>query len=147
MTETAYLDVELVEKTCYPLAVAVFDNNEDPIPSFSPHVRGLLESALNSPKQTFGGEELYPMLADKAAILFYSLIQNHPFRNGNKRIATASLLIFLFINNHWLEVGKRELAEKAITLARSGEDKRDSKMLIAELKTWVQSHLEKTRGE
>ena len=141
MTETAYLDVELMERICCQLAAAVFDAEESPAPPFSPHTRELLELSLNAPKHAFGGRELYPSLVDKAAVLYYSLIQNHPFQNGNKRVATASLLIFLFINDHWLNVGAKELAEKTIELARSGEQKRDPKSLVENLKIWAQSHL------
>lgn len=64
------------------------------------HVRdmGLLESALESPFATFGGVELYPTLADKAARLGYSLMCNHPFVDGNKRIGVYAMLIFLQVN-------------------------------------------------
>ncbi|MDR2787004.1 MAG: Fic family protein [Candidatus Accumulibacter sp.] len=50
---------------------------------------GLLDSALNAPFQTFGGQELYPSLVGKAARLGYSLIANHPFVDGNKRIGVG----------------------------------------------------------
>lgn len=56
---------------------------------------GLLESALVSPFQTFGGEELCPNAEQKAARLCYSLIKNHPFADGNKRIGILAMLVFL----------------------------------------------------
>ena len=52
---------------------------------------GLLESSLAQPFQTFGGEELYPTLAEKAARLAYGIAKNHPFLDGNKRAATACM--------------------------------------------------------
>lgn len=59
---------------------------------------GLLESALAQPFQTFGGEELYPTLAQKAARYAYGIASNHPFADGNKRTATAVLGTFLRMN-------------------------------------------------
>lgn len=60
---------------------------------------GLLDAAINMPLQTFGGQELYPTILEKAARLGYGLIRNHPFLDGNKRIGTHAMLIFLDINN------------------------------------------------
>ena len=59
---------------------------------------GGLESALAQPRMTFGGAELYPSVVDKAATLGYSLIQNHPFLDGNKRTGHAAMEVFLFLN-------------------------------------------------
>ncbi len=59
---------------------------------------GALESALNSPLATFDGTDLYPDIVDKAAMLLNSITNNHPFIDGNKRIAfvvTASLLMLI----------------------------------------------------
>ena len=60
---------------------------------------GLLDSAIHLPLQTFGGQELYPTILEKAARLGYGLIHNHPFVDGNKRIGTHAMLVFLDINN------------------------------------------------
>ena len=59
---------------------------------------GLLDSAIHAPMQTFGGQELYPSTLEKAARLGYGLIRNHPFADGNKRIGTHAMLVFLAIN-------------------------------------------------
>ena len=56
---------------------------------------GSLESALGQPMMTFGGEDFYPTLAEKAAALAFSLIQNHPFYDGNKRTGHAATVLFL----------------------------------------------------
>ena len=52
--------------------------------------------------QSFSGKDLYPTLATKASILFYLMIKNHPFQNGNKRIAITTLLTFLYENGKWI---------------------------------------------
>ena len=66
----------------------------------SPELRdsALLESALNSPFQTFGGVELYPTVLEKGVMLGYGLICNHPFVDGNKRIGILAMLTFFELN-------------------------------------------------
>lgn len=59
---------------------------------------GLLDSALNRPKQSLFGNDAYPTIYEKTAALTESLAKNHPFFNGNKRTALASLIIFLKLN-------------------------------------------------
>jgi death-on-curing protein len=59
---------------------------------------GGLESAVAQPKMTFGGEELYPSIVEKAAAVGFSIIQNHPFVDGNKRTGHAVIEIFLVLN-------------------------------------------------
>jgi death-on-curing protein len=60
--------------------------------------RGQLESAVAQPQMTFGGADLYPTLAEKAAALAFSLVRNHPFVDGNKRIGHAAMETFLVMN-------------------------------------------------
>ncbi len=62
---------------------------------------GALESALAQPRMTFGEQELYPTLVEKAAALGFSLIQNYPFIDGNKRLGHATVEIFLILNGHY----------------------------------------------
>jgi death-on-curing protein len=64
---------------------------------------GGLESALAQPRMTFGGAELYPTIAEKAAALGFSIIQNHPFVDGNKRTGHAAMEIFLVLNGYELD--------------------------------------------
>jgi death on curing protein len=59
---------------------------------------GLLESAIAQPRMSFGGEELYPSLLEKAAALGFSIIMNHPFVDGNKRTGHAATETFLVLN-------------------------------------------------
>ncbi len=70
--------------------------------------RGLIESAVALPQQTFGGVELYPTLAAKAAALGASLACNHGFEDGNKRIGHAAMETFLVLNGHELSAGVDE---------------------------------------
>ena len=95
-----------IEYIAYRLAKKLMSWNE-PIPDFSSRFPNVLESCLAIPFQSFSGRKLYKGLVGKAAVLFYLMIKNHPFLNGNKRIATASLLVFLHINDYWLDAKKR----------------------------------------
>lgn len=73
-----FLRIEDFEFLCFDLARQLMSYQE-PIPDYSEKDQGLLESALANPKQMFDGKLLYPTLTQQAAILFYSLIKNHPF--------------------------------------------------------------------
>lgn len=95
---------------------------DEPIPDFKTRSPGILESCLLSPMATYGKKSLYPTLYSKAAILFYLLIKNHPFVNGNKRIAVTSLLTFLFFNKKWLKVTPERLYKTAVWVAESDPD-------------------------
>lgn len=95
---------------------------------------GLLESALNAPFQSFGDTDLYPSLLEKAARLGYGLIKNHPFVDGNKRIGTHTMLVFLAINHAELAYSDEELISLILGIA-AGEY--DDKHLL----NWLQQHL------
>lgn len=77
----------------------------------------LLESALDAPFQTFGGNELYPSIIEKAARLGFGLVANHPFIDGNKRIGLFVMLTFLEINNIKLNFTNNEIENMALKLA------------------------------
>lgn len=79
--------------------------------------RALLESALAGPRMTFGGEDLYPSLEEKAAALGYSLIKNHPFVDGNKRVALAATDAFLRLNGFCLAGEPEEVEAVFLDLA------------------------------
>lgn len=91
----------------------------EPIPDFSTRFPGKLESCLAAPFQTYGKKQLYRGLIPKAAALFYLMIKNHPFQNGNKRIAVTTLFYFLYKNNKWLRVDNVELYNFAKWIAAS----------------------------
>jgi death on curing protein len=86
---------------------------------------GLLESAIAQPRMTFGGEELYPGLLEKAAALGFSIIMNHPFVDGNKRTGHAAAATFLVLNG--MEISAEVDEQERIVLAiASGELGRES---------------------
>lgn len=85
--------------------------------------QGALESALAAPQQTMFGEDLYPDVASKAAILFYLLVKNHAFMDGNKRTAFACLLRFLKVNGYALRATDDELYQLTMDVATSVLDK------------------------
>jgi len=86
--------------------------------------RGLLESAVAMPRSTFGGRELHTDLVAKAAAYFFHLCANHPFLDGNKRVAVAAAELFLLINNHELVAADDLVEELAIGVA-GGEWSKD----------------------
>ncbi|MBQ7706130.1 MAG: type II toxin-antitoxin system death-on-curing family toxin [Selenomonadaceae bacterium] len=77
----------------------------------------LLDSAIETPFQTFGGQDLYPTLIEKAARLCFGLIKNHPFLDGNKRIGTHAMLVFLEINKVKISYTEEELIEIILGVA------------------------------
>jgi death-on-curing protein len=95
---------------------------------------GALESAVAQPRATFAGTELYPSLAEKAAALGYSLALNHPFVDGNKRVAHAALETFLVLNGRELEAGVDD-AERTILALAAGALTRE------QFVAWVTRHL------
>ena len=82
----------------------------------------LLESALETPFQSFGGEELYPTIQAKAARLGYGLIKNHCMVDGNKRIGTHAMLVFLALNGIELSYTQKELYETILDVVASKLD-------------------------
>ena len=70
---------------------------------------GLIDSAVNRPQATFGEDDLYPSLFDKAAALFHSVIFNLAFLDGNKRTAIASAAQLLYINGFELVTSEKDL--------------------------------------
>lgn len=78
---------------------------------------GMLDSALSNPFQSFGGNELYPSIQAKAAQLCYGLVKNHAMIDGNKRIGTHVMLVFLLLNGYELLYGQKELSDVVLALA------------------------------
>ena len=82
--------------------------------------KGMLDSALSNPFQSFGGEELYPSIQAKAAQLCFGLVRNHPMLDGNKRLGAHVMLVFLALNGYELSYTQQELSDTILALA-SGE--------------------------
>ena len=102
----------------------------------SPGIRdlGMLQSALAQPQMTFGGEELYPTFEEKAAALCFSLVSNHPFVDGNKRVGHAAMETFLVLNKWELQVTV-DLAEQIMLSLASGNLSREK------LVEWIKDHM------
>jgi death-on-curing protein len=96
--------------------------------------RGALESAAARPAMTFGGDDLYPDLAAKAAALLHSVVMNHPFVDGNKRVGAAAAELLLTVNGAGLPATDTELEEITLAVAR-GE------MAIEPLTIWFRQRI------
>ena len=94
---------------------------------------GMLDSALNTPFQTFAGKDVYPSLQQKAARLCFGLVKNHPFVDGNKRIGAHVMLVFLALNGIELQHTQTELSEVILQLAAGILQSTD-------LLNWILSH-------
>src|SRR4030043_1329858 len=112
------LSIEELEYIAFRLAKETMSFNE-PIPDFSTRFPNVLESCIFAPFNKFGRKFLYKGLIGKAAILFYLMIKNHPFQNGNKRIAMTTLFVFFYKNEKWLKVDSKELYNFAVWVAES----------------------------
>jgi death on curing protein len=135
----ALADVEFI---AHRLAQEILKFDE-PIPDFSTRFPDRLESCLSAPFQSFGKHDLYKTLIDKASILFYLMIKNHPFQNGNKRVAVTTLLVFLHQNGKWASMHPQDLYKFAVWVAGSNPTAKDGVVLS------IRQILEKTlvRGD
>ena len=97
---------------------------------------GALESAVNQPHASFGGEALYPSLVEQAAALAFSLVKNHPFIDGNKRIGHAAMEVFLLLNEKEIECDVDEQEKIFMDLA-AGLVSRE------QLISWISDHIVK----
>ena len=136
------IGIDHIKYTARELAVATMSWDE-PIPAFETRFPKILESCLAAPFMTYNRKELYPTLEDKGAILFYLLIKNHPFQNGNKRIAVTSLMVFLLFNGRWLTIQPAKLYNLAIWVAQSDAEVRDA--VIAGVKDLVTKYSKKIK--
>lgn len=95
---------------------------------------GALESAVAQPRMAFGGADLYPTIIEKTCALGFSLIQNHPFVDGNKRTGHAAMETFLVLNGHQI---RADVDAQVTTILRvaSGEMGRD------DLTEWLRGHM------
>ncbi len=96
--------------------------------------QGALESAVAQPQMTFGGEDLYPTLSTKVAAIGFSLIQNHPFVDGNKRIGHAAMAVMLMLNAHRIEASVDEQEQLILAIA-------SSEMPREGLVEWLERHV------
>ena len=97
-----------------------------------------LESALAQPRATFGGKELYPTIIEKAATLGFSLVMNHAFVDGNKRIGHYAMETFLVLNGYELDISVDEQESIVLQLA-SGKLSRDA------FTDWIRENIRKMK--
>lgn len=93
----------------------------------------LLESAIFAPFQTFGGQDLYPSIIEKAARLCYGIVKNHPFVDGNKRVGTHAMLTFLAMNSFEVNYIDEDLIDIILRVA-------DNSIGYNELLNWLENH-------
>ena len=96
--------------------------------------RGLLESAVYSAQSSFGGAEIYPSLAEKAARLQFALTANHAFVDGNKRIGVLVMLLTLKLNGVSLHYTQEELTQLGLSAAGGQADYKD-------ILAWIKGHM------
>lgn len=107
-----------VEFTAFTLAKELMSWNE-PIPDFGTRFPNVLESCLKTPFTQFSRKDMYRGLVEKSSVLFYLMIKNHPFQNGNKRVAIMTLLVFLSNNDKWMRISQNDLYNFAVGIAKS----------------------------
>ena len=112
---------------------------DEPIPAFSTRYPNILESCLATPFQRFYGITAYRSLYAKAGILFYLLIKNHPFQNGNKRIAVMTLLVFLHKYNKWLSTTVEDLYKVTKWVAES--DPKDKDFVLMAMEAYIKKRV------
>lgn len=132
------IGIKDVEYVAHRLARETMQWSE-PIPDFSTRFTNALERSIDAPFQIFGGKQLYPGLLKKASILFYLMIKNHPFQNGNKRIAMTTLFYFLSVNKKWLKVDNQELYNFAKWVAESNPKLKDA--TISAIETFLAAYM------
>lgn len=94
---------------------------------------GMLESALSNPFQSFGDVELYPSIQAKAAQLCFGIAKNHPMIDGNKRLGTHVMLVFMALNGYELLYTQQELSNTILDLAAG-------KIGFETILQWIISH-------
>jgi len=112
---------------------------DEPIPDFLTRFPNILESCLLTPFQRFSGKALYPSMISKASMLFYLMIKNHPFQNGNKRIAITALFVFLCKNNKWLTVDTKKLYNFTVWVAQSPAELKEQ--VVMGIEKFVRTYL------
>lgn len=132
------ITIQEVEYLAFRLAREHLSFNE-PIPDFTTRFSNILESCVAMPFMKVGGKYLYRTLIARASILFYLMIKNHPFQNGNKRIATTTLLMFLHKNGKWLRVDTQSFYNFTVWVAQSPAELKEQVVMGTE--KFIQSHL------
>lgn len=112
----------------------------EPIPDFETRFPEKLESCIETPFQTFDRKSLYKGLVGKSSILFYLMVKNHPFQNGNKRVAVTTLLFFLIQNGKWLSTSHEGIYKFACEVAESKPEERSNIMNL--INSFIEKNIE-----
>ena len=100
---------------------------------------GALKAAVAQPRMTFDSDDLYPSVVDKAAALCFSLVMDHPFVDGNKRVAHAAMETFVLLNGFELSAPVNEQEQVMLALAAGQVSRSD-------LVTWISAHVTDARS-
>src|SRR3989338_6653923 len=129
--KTIIISIVEVEFIAFRLAEKLMKFNE-PIPDFNTRFPSILLSCLVTPFHKFSCKIFYKVIKKKVVFLFYLMIKNHPFKNGNKRIAMMSMLYLLYKNDKWIEVDNQVLYNFAKWIAASDPSVKDATVLAIE---------------
>ncbi|QQK78027.1 type II toxin-antitoxin system death-on-curing family toxin [Salicibibacter cibarius] len=103
----------------------------------------LLDSAVNRPKQTAFGQEIFPTLYDKCAALYHALIKNHAFHNANKRTALMSLIRMLDINGYEFMASQEDAENMTVEIADIKPEDIDTEQLMKDIADWIENNSRK----
>lgn len=118
---TYYLTIEDIKNICFEAVKQLYKFNE-PLPEFDTRYAQKLEAVLSIPETEVFGKQLHPALVEKAACYLYYIIKNHPFLNGNKRVAVISTYVFLKLNELELTASWEEIYDFAISISQPTHD-------------------------
>lgn len=135
---TKRITVKEIEYVAFSFAQKLLTFNE-PIPEFGTRFPNILESCIDTPFMQFDRKDLYRGLIGKSSVLFYFMIKNHPFQNGNKRIAVMTLLYLFHKNGKWIKMSNIDLYNFAKDIAKSKPNSREK--IIVEIQETLKKHI------
>src|SRR3989344_9357330 len=112
-----YLTLGDIQTICFQAVKQLYKFNE-PLPEFETRYAQKLEAVLSIPETEVFGKQAHPTLIEKAACYFYYIIKNHPFLNGNKRVAVIATYVFLRLNDHELTASWEAVYDFAISISQ-----------------------------
>ena len=134
-----YLSKQDIADIHADLAAEVLRSGGEPLPEFRYGKQDEIEALIAAPQRRFYGQDAYPTLAEKAAIIFYTVNRQHMFPNGNKRLSTLCLGTFLLLNGVDLDATPQDLTAKALWLATA--EALEFPAIKAELVAWIEAHM------
>ncbi len=130
--------IEEVEHIAFRLSQVKLSHDEAK-PDLGTRFPNILESCLITPFQKSLGKDLYPSLVSKAGILFYQMIKSKPFEKWNKRIAAATMLVFLYKNGKWLKADTQEFYNFTVWVAQSPAMLKEQ--VLSGIELFIRSHI------